>query len=115
MEWKVYISDFNAKKIIVWNVFHHYSFKEDIKDIYKKYKNDFETFSKEVQTSLMYYYWAKCEWEVIVSDWPTSGKVEAKIDVYNQVMLNWDKFIKYTWDMCHARKNAKKVGVDYNG
>ena len=51
----------------------------------------------------MYYYWAKCEWEVIVSDWPTSGKVEAKIDVYNQVMLNWDKFADYTW------KNRKLI------
>ena len=111
MEWKVFYEDFNGKKIDLYNVFDHYSFMEAVKDAYKKYKNDFEAFSEEVRRSLQYYFWSKCEWEVIVSSWPAmpEGKeIEVKIDVYDQVRANWNKFIKYTWDMCHMRKGSKK-------
>ena len=58
-----------------------------------------------VHGSLFYYYRSKCEWEVIVSSWPPSDRVpERKVDVYDQVMLNWDVFIGYVWEQAHARK-----------
>lgn len=47
----------------------------------------------------MYYFWSKCEWEIIISGWPPRDDFnDAKIDVYDQVKLNWDKFVDYTWD-----------------
>lgn len=47
----------------------------------------------------MYYFWSKCEWEIILSDFPPSKKFqEKKVDVYEQVMLNWDIFINYVWN-----------------
>ena len=113
MEWKVFYEDFNGKEIEQYNVFDHYSFMEDIKDAYKKYKHDFGAFSEEVRRSLQYYFWSKCEWEVIISAWPERAGVESKIDVYDQITMNWDKFIKYTWDMCHARKNSKGDGFGF--
>lgn len=115
MEWKVFVENFNGRKIEPYNIFNHYSFKNDVKDAYKKYKDDFEAFSEEVRTSLHYYFWSHTEWEIIMSDWPPSKKepIEVKVDVYAQVMMNWNKFIKYTWDMCHARKNAKEVNLDF--
>lgn len=46
----------------------------------------------------MYYFWSKCEWEIILSDFPPSDRFKKKkVDVYEQVMLNWDKFINYLW------------------
>lgn len=98
LEWNVYISDFNKKEIIVYNVFNHYSFIEDLKKIIKKY-TDKKEFSEEVRKTLMYYYWSKCEWEIILEGWPQKPNFkDEKIDVYDQIILNWDKFINYVWE-----------------
>lgn len=52
----------------------------------------------------MYYYWAKCEWEVIISPWIAQhNDNEIKVDVYWQVMNNWDIFLDYVWN------NKKKL------
>lgn len=48
----------------------------------------------------MYYFWSKTEWEVIVSPWVGKGGDE-KIDVYDQLKLNWDKFVDYVWSEVH--------------
>ena len=109
MTWYVYVKNFNGKRIEKFNIFNHAGFMNDVKDIYKKYKNDFNKFEEEIQMSLRYCYWAKCEWEIILQSWPQCDDFhEEKIDVYDQVSLNWDVFIKYVWDMCHARKQRKK-------
>ena len=109
MEWYVYVEDFNNHCIEKHNVFDHTRFVEDIKKIYKKHKDNFDIFSEEVRKSLMYFYWSKCEWEIVLSPWPPRENFkEEKIDVYEQVMLNWDNFIKYVWEMTHARKVVKK-------
>ena len=109
MHWFVYKDNFNARTIEKYDIFNHYSFDKDVKEIYKRYKNDFNTFSEEIKKSLMYHFWSKCEWEIIISDWPpsTKDKVEEKVDVYDQVMLNWKVFINYVWEQAHKRKNAK--------
>lgn len=96
--WNVIYGNFNSKIIETHNVFNHYGFLEDCRKAAKKYKNDRDGFLKEVRNSLMYYYWAKCEWEVIVSHWPQSDRMrDEKVDVYDQVMMNWDVFSDYIW------------------
>ena len=40
-----------------------------------------------------YMYWSKCEWEMILSDWPCE-KNRQKIDVYEQIMMNFDLFVE---------------------
>ena len=108
MEWYVFVEDFNNRKIYKYNVFNHSRYLEDIKKIYKKHRNDFDTFTEEVRRTTMYYYWSKCEWEIILSSWPPRPDFnESRIDVYDQIMMNWNVFIKYVWDMCHARKDRK--------
>ena len=116
MVWNVYVEDTNRRDIAHYNIFNHYSFMEDAKNAYKDYKDDYEKFCDEIRRSLQQYFWSKCEWEVIISDWPPSKRepVEVKVDVYDQVMQNQDIFFKYTWDMCHARKNAKSVEIDFS-
>ena len=99
LEWNVYVGNFNAKKIETHNVFRHTRFTEDCRAAAKKFKDDKAAFAEEVRHSLMYYYWSKCEWEVIISHWPpANGFDDSKVDVYSQVMLNWDRFIDYLWE-----------------
>ena len=105
LEWNVYVGDFNAKKIETHNVFHHTRFVEDCRKAAKKFKDDKAAFAEEVRHSLMYYYWSKCEWEVIISHWPPVQRFQStKVDVYSQVMLNWDRFVDYLWE------NRKELG-----
>ena len=102
LTWNVYYGNFNSGEIEIHNVFRHGSFIADIKKALKKCGDDKEAFAQAVKRELMYYYWSKCEWEVIVSHWPPSENTERwkpeKIDVYDQVMINWDIFMDYLWN-----------------
>lgn len=98
MKWNVYFHNFNTNKIEEYNIFNHSSFRYEVKQLIKKYK-DKDTFIEKLKSELMYYFWKKSEWEVIVSPWV--GRKEPcniKIDVYDQVMLNWNVFADYVWD-----------------
>lgn len=102
--------DFNARKIKPFNVFSHYGFLNDCKKAAKKYAKDKAEFSDEVRKHLAYYYWSKCEWEIVLSPWPQSQNcIDKKIDVYYQVMLNWEQFIDYLWD---RKAELKKMDLD---
>lgn len=105
MHWYVYVEDFNGRMIADYDIFRHGCFAEYVRKAYKKYRNDHDSFCESVRKLLAYYFWSKCEWEVILSAWPPSDKVtQRKIDVYEQVMMNWDVFIEYVWTRCHERK-----------
>ena len=105
LEWNVYVSDFNAKVIETHNVFDNTSLIYDCKKNYAKNKDDREAFLEQLRRDLMYYYWSKCEWEVVIEHWPPAkGFDDSKVDVYSQVMLNWDRFIDYLWE------NRKELG-----
>lgn len=119
---------------------YNYKFLEDLLKIKKKYKDSFEEFANAVRDSLQYYYWSKSEYETVITSWPPyiedeelnrlksekekriqeNGKfyraavnlnVGYKIDIYTQVMMNWDRFIYYIWDNKHLI-TKKKLGLD---
>lgn len=100
--WNVFNENFNRKEIEVINVFEHTSFYEDCKKAARKYKDDREKFLDEVRRSLMYYYWSKCEWEIILTSWPPprEGREfrDKKVDVFEQIRINWDIFCEYIWN-----------------
>ena len=97
--WNVYVEDFNNKCIKTYNIFDHYMFKQDLVKLYDKFKEDKINFLYNVDLLLKYYYWSKCEWEIILSDWPSSKKFnEMKLDVYSQIKNNWHIFSEYIWD-----------------
>ena len=105
MHWFVFVEDFNGRRVEEYDIFEHHDFAEDVKKAYKKHRTDFDAFAEKVRGSLFYYFRSKCEWEVIVSAWPPSDRVpERKVDVFRQVMLNWDVFIRYVWHQAHARR-----------
>lgn len=98
LEWNVYIEDINRKEIEIFNIFNHSRFLDDLIKYKKKYKEK-EEFLEKVKSSLMYYYWAKCEWEITLHDWPPHENFNyEKVSVYDQVMLNWKQFGDYLWE-----------------
>lgn len=115
LTWNTYIEDWNANAIKVFNIFTSFCFINGVIEANNKYKNDFE-FLKKVRSSLMYAFWSKAEYEVIITSWPPHIEKEEferltkedikyrtwvnlsigeKIDVYNQVMINWEAFKLY--------------------
>ena len=106
LEWYVYVGNFNSRNIETHNIFDNSRFVEDCRKAAKKFKDDKAAFAEEARRSLMYFYWSKCEWEVIISHWPPAkGFDGSKVDVYSQVMLNWERFVDYLWE---NRKELKK-------
>jgi hypothetical protein len=136
MIWHVYRENINTKRIEIYNIFEHASFRKDIEEAYATCKTKDE-FVEQLRKSLMYYFWSKCEWEVIITDWPThislrevdrlqdekneyyekwghlphslgvNLPVAEKIDVYDQVRLNWSAFVDYTWYTLKAKALAE--------
>lgn len=126
LTWNVFVEDSNRKEIKTYNVLNAgimAEIRKRTKNIKKK--ADFEA---EVKSILMYYYWSKCEWEIILTSWPTRISIEElnrlknelkeyvkthnkvpyilcprlnvaeKIDVFRQIEINWDIFIDYLWN-----------------
>ena len=98
LTWNVYYNNFNSKTIEFFNIFKHSYFVNDC--VYNlKHNKDKDSFAKQLKKDLMYYFWSRAEWEIILSDWPPSNTFrEKKIDVFDQVMLNWDIFVDYIWN-----------------
>lgn len=94
--WYVFKYDINAGKIVRYNIFSHGGFMKEVNELRDK-EIDKETFEKEVNSSLMYYFWAKSEYEVVISSWPNQD-VDIKVDIYEQVKSNWNVFINYLWN-----------------
>ena len=109
--WNVYTEDWNSNQIEIHNIFDHGRFWEDCIKAKKKFKDDRDGFLEQIKKDLMYYYWSKCEWEIILSDWPPSETFKKeKIDVYDQVMMNWDIFAEYIWN---NKDKLKKTKIKY--
>lgn len=98
MEWYVYYHDFNGKEIKPYNVLGSKYIREFIQKAKKKYRGSKEVFTEELRKELMYRFWSKSEWEIVVSAWCGGDGNEAiKIDVYDQIRLNWQPFVDYCW------------------
>lgn len=105
IEWYVYYHDSNAQKIIRWNIFNHGSFTEKVKKLLKDNLSRDE-FEDGLKKYLMYYMWSKCEYEIILSPW-TGRADNIKIDVYDQIMMNWNSFVDYVWSLKEIKKGAE--------
>lgn len=118
MQWNVFLEDFNKHEIVTFDIFRHSYFRKDVAKIKKK-KLNYEDFSKELRSVVMYYFWSKSEYEVVITSWPpyidreeldrlTSEEkylrhnvrltVGKKIDVYQQLFLNWERFVGYVYE-----------------
>ena len=133
--WNVYKHDFNSNKIEKFNVFNSISFYNSLYDLKKKGKNYLD-FAKELKYLVMYQFWSICEYEVVITSWPVYMKseelerlyndwqsrksqgdklgiilpnleTELRIDIYEQIMVNYDKFAEYVWNNLELIKKRK--------
>lgn len=108
MKWMVFYHDFNGDKIKTFNIFDHGGFLADVKKHLKKCE-DKPDLARQLKRSLFYYFCSKCEWEIIIKPWCGSrNNEEIKVDVYEQVMNNWDIFLDYVWNS-KRRKNVNEI------
>ena len=142
LEYYVYRHNFNDKRIEKFNIFNHSRFFEDVKKDLKMCEGK-EEFAEKLRKNLAYYFWSKAEHEVIITSWvphitmselnrlnaecektlreynrePYSLYVNLdvgeKIDIYEQVRLNWDLFVNYVW-LHKKRKSCCYCNDDYN-
>ena len=96
MEWNVYYHDTNKGTIDVINVFEHLGVERFVQKLFKDKKLTRESFAEELRHELMYHFWSRCEYEVLIKEW-CGREAERKVDIYEQLMLNWDRFIDYCW------------------
>lgn len=162
LEWNVYNESFNKKEMQIYNVFKHGGFlkgltqmfknikKEEIAQLEKyeqpltlkeanKFNNYMEEFENEIlRKECLYYFWGKCEYEIVVTSWPPYINVECidklkaeveehsskynwkqlqinvpltigeKISIYDQLRLNWESFKSYVFD------HEKEIKKEYN-
>ena len=133
MTWNVYRYDINSQKIYQYNVFNHGRFLEEVKDIKTKDKDEF---SEKLRIIAMYYFCSKAEHEIVITSFPPYiNKDEVsriiriasendvyrynrytmhvnldrgeKIDIYNQLQMNWEHFVDYVWNSKGKRRNTK--------
>jgi len=105
-----YVEKFTRDGFEPYNVFSHWRFLEDTQENLKKNKDDKAAFEERLKLDAMYYFWSKCEWEIIVSAWPPNENVpEEKIDVYDQLKMNWNIFVDYVWN---HRKEICRIKYD---
>ena len=121
LKWNVYHLNFNEQQIEPFNIFHNWRFCEDVDKAVKKYKKEIKKegltkkqledllndFKEQILRDVQYYFWSKYEWEIGITEPFSNSLVEdytkgrkypwKKIDVYDQVMMNWDIFFDYIY------------------
>lgn len=137
--WNVYDYHFSAPELRIFNVFNHHSFLEYVQKLLAKDMPK-EEFTELLRREVFYYYWGKTEWECIITNTePKISRNELcrvlsecyeqlpksqptprhfcinlydayKLDVYSQVMLNWDEFVDYVWQYSKTAKKLEKEG-----
>lgn len=97
MKWNVYYYNHSLKKIKTYNIFDHGRFKEDvIKSLRRSLSK--EEFAKRLKQDLTYYFWSKSEWELLFYPWIGDDAAAVKIDVFDQVMKNFNILVDYIWE-----------------
>ena len=94
MKWYVFHRYFADSEINTFNIFDHRRFYEDVLASLKKFK-DKDKFAQELRRDLLNYYRHIGESEIILK--PRCSEQEIKVDIYQQVVINWDAFVDYVW------------------
>lgn len=68
----------------------------------------FKEIREFIKKEAMYQWWARCQYEIIISDWPPSGK-EEKWDVYKQIKMNLDNIVILFMGNLKDYKNSLKL------
>lgn len=103
LKWNVWIDDVNTRELKQFNIFSHSRYNEDIREyMYKYIKRQISknTFIEGIRKTTLYCFWGKVEYEIIIS--PVIGNYyKNKIDIKEQIALNWERYIDYLLNVCN--------------
>lgn len=118
MEWMVYNEDFNRHVIEPVNILRNYD--DEIKKLKKKSK-DYEDFSEQLRREMMWRYWSRCEYEVlmciakdgrvILKPWINPRNEEVSLDVTDDENFDWKSFAAECSKKYVSADNATKIDV----
>ena len=127
LSWNVFFEDFNSKQIVNRDIFKGGKLEEFCVNL-KKSTLTKQQFAEELRKELMYHYWARSEYEIVLTSWPPYIKTEdvyelahdiqenkeqynttpvrvcvnptvaRKVDIYEQIQMNWDVFVDYVYN-----------------
>lgn len=102
--YKVLKFNHTTKEIEFWDI------GPTLYQIYKDFPNpcSYTRFKKLLHDRLLSQFWKRCEYEVVVSDWPNQTQ-KRKIDIFEQIKENWD-FI--AWQAYQDFYVEKEVFID---
>ena len=120
----VYVYNINAHKIEKFNIFRHGSFTQYVYRAARECK-DKADFAKAIRGELLYYFWSKSEYELIVRltdddrvflyPWCGSSNPDnEKIEVTNETNFDWLGFAKQHIGK-QIYKNEAKIDVSDQG
>lgn len=122
MIWNVFYHNTNSRNIEIFNIFDHSSFRNSVNKLkeVKELGIGKPEFEEALRRIVMYYFWSKYEYEVVVTSFPPyinkqelerlnseyekHGRLDvrldtrSKIDIYTQIRLNWSVFVNYVWE-----------------
>jgi len=78
--------DCNQKKFVQYDII---PYLVSVYNETKKQPKSFNEFKEFVKSESQYRFWGRCEYEIILTDWPNKQR-EEKWDVYKQIMMNLD-------------------------
>lgn len=90
MKFNVICYDFNAGKMEEYDIIPY------LDSCYKEAENKPQTFyqfKEFIKNKSMYMWWSRCQYEIILSDWP-NNKIREKWDIHRQVIMNIDLITK---------------------
>lgn len=97
-EYNVYYHSYNDNQIKTFNVLRENGVIYNFIKEHRKKDMSKEEFNDALKRECMYWYWSKCEWEIVIKQW-VGKEVEEKIDVYHQLKMNWNVFSDICWKL----------------
>ena len=106
--WNVicFVCNSNYSGVQKYNIFDDETFCHCIVEILGSEINR-EEFEKKLDLECFYCFESKIEWEIFVKDGTTSFGYR-KVDVYNQLKLNWEVFCDYVWENTKGESKLKE-------
>lgn len=98
--WNVYQYDVNSQTFKLYNVYSHRGFLKDLAEM--KDIEDIDEYAEKLRRSIMYHFWGRCEYEILIAEWPydeEKGPRCDKVDISDMVKMNWPIFVSYTYNV----------------
>lgn len=107
--WNVWLWDINHDELEVYDVIPRFIY--EFKRLKKKNIPDtIEKLSEWLNSEALHTFWSRCEYEILIYGWPPR-KSNEKVDVYDQLQLNWEAFVNYFYENVYLKltKNKRKA------